>query len=355
MRTPKDRKSESGKPARAVAEKSARKPFHQQVRKPVRIRTAKPAPAIAEPTTLTVWPDVPFTVYLAPDGLVPELTRELGGSVAGVIDRLVIAHGPPCDAAWAANVWLDPRRIPITSIGDAVKQLKAIQRNWGHFPLGHHRRAALIEEQLPKVSAKPLTFGEPAPSAPLGAWTLLAPDMLLVSSRCSSPFRNGEPTFSEDKEGPPNRAYLKLWETFTVIGVAPKPSEICLDLGASPGGWSWVLQQLGAEVIAVDKAPLDPKVAALPGITIRQESAFALEPKHVGAVDWLFSDVICYPERLLKLVHRWLDAGFTGRCVCTLKFQAETDFAAMAGFAAIPGSRLMHLHHNKHELTWVRL
>ena len=24
-------------------------------------------------------------------------------------------------------------------------------------------------------------------------------------------------------------------------------------------------------------------------------------------------------------------------------------------FAAIPGSRLLHLHHNKHELTWIRL
>ena len=23
-------------------------------------------------------------------------------------------------------------------------------------------------------------------------------------------------------------------------------------------------------------------------------------------------------------------------------------------FAAIPGSRLVHLHHNKHELTWMR-
>ena len=34
---------------------------------------------------------------------------------------------------------------------------------------------------------------------------------------------------------------------------------------------------------------------------------------------------------------------------------APTDFAAMRDFAAIPGSRLMHLHHNKHELTWVRL
>ncbi len=24
-------------------------------------------------------------------------------------------------------------------------------------------------------------------------------------------------------------------------------------------------------------------------------------------------------------------------------------------FAAIPGSRLLHLHHNKHELTWIKL
>jgi 23S rRNA (cytidine2498-2'-O)-methyltransferase len=27
----------------------------------------------------------------------------------------------------------------------------------------------------------------------------------------------------------------------------------------------------------------------------------------------------------------------------------------MRAFAAIPGSRLLHLHHNKHELTWVKL
>ncbi len=355
MRPPKDGKPANAKAGRAETEKPRRKPFHQLARKPVHVRTAKPAPAIAEPATLEHWPDGPFTAYLAPEGLVGELTRELGGTVAGVIDRLVIAHGAPRDAAWAANVWLNPQRIPITSIGDGVKQLKAIQRNWAMLPMGHHRRASLIEEQLPKVSAKPLTFGEPAPSAALGSWALLSPDLILASANCSSPFRNGEPAFNEDKEGPPNRAYLKLWEAFTVIGVAPKPGESCLDLGASPGGWSWVLQQLGAQVIAVDKAPLDPKVAALPGITIRQQSAFALEPSEVGQIDWLFSDVICYPERLLKLVHRWLDAGFAGRCVCTLKFQAETDFNAMAGFAAIPGSRLMHLHHNKHELTWVRL
>jgi 23S rRNA (cytidine2498-2'-O)-methyltransferase len=41
--------------------------------------------------------------------------------------------------------------------------------------------------------------------------------------------------------------------------------------------------------------------------------------------------------------------------VCTLKFQGPTDHETARRFAAIPGSRLMHLHHNKHELTWIKL
>ena len=81
----------------------------------------------------------------------------------------------------------------------------------------------------------------------------------------------------------------------------------------------------------------------------------ALDPAAIGPVDWLFSDVICYPARLLALVERWLAAGLARNFVCTLKFQGETDLATAGRFAAIPGSRLLHLHHNKHELTWIRL
>ena len=87
----------------------------------------------------------------------------------------------------------------------------------------------------------------------------------------------------------------------------------------------------------------------------RHESAFALDPRSVGRVDWLFSDVICYPKRLLALIRRWLEAGTVRRFACTIKFQGATDFETMREFAAIPGSQLLHLHHNKHELTWVRL
>ena len=234
-------------------------------------------------------------------------------------------------------------------------RLRAIQRNWALCPYARHRRAALIEAKLPKVSAKPLVFPSPAPTAPLGSWTLIDTGTLLASARCSSSFPNGEARFVKDRSAPPSRAYLKLWEALTLLGAHPKPGEVCLDIGSSPGGWTWVLATLGARVISVDKAPLDTAVAAMPGVEVRRESAFALDPRALGPIDWFFSDVVCYPKRLLALIEKFLAAGTVKNFLCTIKFQGATDFATQARFAAIPGARLLHLHHNKHELTWARL
>src|SRR6516165_6647926 len=117
-----------------------------------------------------------------------------------------------------------------------------------------------------------------AAKAPLGSWTLLDAETMLAAPRCTSAFPNGEIHFVEDHSGPPSRAYLKLWEALTVIGCRPGPGERCLDLGSSPGGWSWALQRLGAHVVSVDKAPLAPDIARLSEIEHRLESAFALDP-----------------------------------------------------------------------------
>ncbi|MBL6617468.1 MAG: hypothetical protein ISP49_09775 [Reyranella sp.] len=296
------------------------------------------------------------TAYLAAEGFIDQLQAELkrsGIDVAHRHERLLVCDGAAVAAAWAANVWHDCRELPVDSIGAAAKALRDVQRNWAMYAPLHHRRAALIQERLPHVSAKPIVFPASAPTAPLGSWTLLAPDRLLMAARCSSPFANGEVAFVEDKTGPPNRAYLKLWEALVRLGRWPGPGERCLDLGASPGGWTWVLAKLGAEVIAVDKAPLDPRVAAMPGVAWRGESAFALEPASVGPVDWLCSDIVCYPARLLRLVETWRASGLVKNFVCTLKFQGATDHEAAAAFAAIPGAQLVHLHHNKHELTFL--
>jgi len=296
-----------------------------------------------------------YTGFLAAEDYEQQLREELGEErIVAAHGRLLLVDGEAAPAAWAANTWFEPQTIAIASIADGARKLRALQRNWALYAGRLHRRARLIQEQLPHVSAKPLVFPQPAPTAPLGSWTLVDEDTILAAPCCSSPFPNGEVQFVEDKTAPPNRAYLKLWEALTRLGRHPGPGERCLDLGSSPGGWTWVLQSLGAHVISVDKAPLAPEIAALPRVEFRQESAFALDPREIGPVDWMFSDVVCYPARLLALVERWLASGLARNLVCTLKFQGATDHATARRFAAIPGARLLHLHHNKHELTWMR-
>lgn len=294
------------------------------------------------------------TAYLAAEGFLGELAEELG-AVERVHGRLLIAPGPLQPAAWAANAWLDPQQMRVVSISDAAAKLRAIQRNWAVYAPHLHRRAMLIQEQLPKVSARPWVFGVPAPTASLGSWTMLDATTLLAARQCTSPFPHGEIHFVEDRDGPPSRAYRKLWEVLTLIGTRPQPGEVCLDLGSSPGGWSWALQRMGADVISVDKASLAPAIAGLPRIEHRFASAFEIEPRALGPIDWLFSDVVCYPARLLALIERWLAAGTCRRFVCTIKFQGKTDHASARRFAAIPGSQLRHLFHNRHELTWIRI
>lgn len=299
------------------------------------------------------------TAYLAARDVEDELDEELargGAAVVQRLGRLRIVEGQPIHAAWAANTWWDAERIPIDSIGHAASELRDRQRNWALYePPEHRGRAELIADKLPYVAAKPLEMGQVAPDAPLGSWTLLDRDLVLAATRCSNPFPNGEPSFVEDRQGPPSRAYLKLWETFARIRRMPQPGERCLDLGAAPGGWTWLLARTGADVLAIDKAPLDEGVARLPNVTFQEGSAFALDPTEVDPVDWWCSDIIAYPGRLHDLVDTWLASERVRNLVCTVKFQGSTDFEAIARFKALPGAQLFHLDQNKHELTCIVL
>jgi 23S rRNA (cytidine2498-2'-O)-methyltransferase len=247
------------------------------------------------------------------------------------------------------DVWTQPQEIPVASIKAAADALRAMQRNWSAYAVTSHRRMALIEARLPPIRRREQAFPVAAPSAHLGAWTLLSDDRLLASPTKTNPFPNGECRFVEDRSGPPSRAYLKFWEACCLMRRWPGPGDTCIDLGAAPGGWTWAMARLGASVIAVDKAPLEAAVAAMPGVELRLESAFALAAE---PVDWLCCDVIAYPSRSVSLLQRWLDSGQPRHIVCTLKFQGATDHASAEQLAAIPGGSLQHLFHNKHELTF---
>lgn len=297
-----------------------------------------------------------YTGYLAIHDFEKELEREFeirGVKVLEKKDRIYLAEGDTPDMIWAQVTARKLEKIEIASINDGAKKLKALGRNWGLFTVGNHRRAQLIQDELPKFNTKPIPFRHPLPSIPMGFWTLWDTNLILATQETTSPFPLGAMDFTEDKVMPPSRAYLKLWEFFTVYAPEAVNGGTAIDVGSCPGGWTWVLRTLGFDkTISVDKAPIEKRIMDLGKIEFRQESAFGLDPKDFGEIEWFCSDIICYPERLLTLVKKFLDSGKVKNFVCTIKYQAETDWENTLKFLEIPGSRIVHLHHNKHEVTW---
>ena len=133
-------------------------------------------------------------------------------AISGWHGRLALSPDPPVQAAWALDIWTDPREIEAPSVKAAADALRAMQRNWAAYAAGHHRRMALIGERLPPVKAAPLVFPAAAPTriwAPgpcshrTGCWP---------ARRKIQPVRQWRVPLCRDRIGPPSRAYLKLWE-----------------------------------------------------------------------------------------------------------------------------------------------
>ena len=327
--------------------------------------------------------DMPGLIYEAVPGFEDHLEAELADVSPGADFRRcgpALYHAPgltaPPPVFWHRNVWLKPFTLEFASISEAARALRNIQRNWAAVPFTCFRRAALIEEKLPPLPRRKRTFPWQVPPAPMGAWALVDDHTLIASALCSSPFPRGVIQFEEDKNGPPSRAYLKLWEALTLasfLGAPPPgPGSRCLDAGASPGGWTWALLRLGAELTAVDRAPLEDRIAAMPALRFIKHDAFTLRPEDLGPLDWLLCDAAVYPHRLYRWIEAWLASGLCKNYICTIKMQGVIgggensqdecgdgggpgvpDFDTPRRFAAIPGSRVIHLYHNKHELCWI--
>lgn len=290
--------------------------------------------------------------YLAPEEFLDELLQELQ-SVQSVYGRLVLTDAPLQNSVWAQQIWLDCHIEKFESISQAAQILRAKNFLWSAYSHDHHRRTQLIQEQLPKLKTRTIDFLAELPENNIGAWTLIDKNTVLYSAKTNSAFALGEVQFNESRF-PPSRAYLKLWEVMTIYRVKPQKGQKVIDFGSCPGGWTWVLQQLGCQVISIDKAPLEKKIAALPNIEFIKTNAFNLKPEDLGKVDWFFSDIICYPAKLYELVEKWLASGLCPRFVCTIKFQGETDFAVLEKFRKMPNAHVQHLYYNKHEVTvWI--
>lgn len=274
---------------------------------------------------------------------------------------------PDLQLWWAAQHWRAVVKLSMKSISDGVKQLLALRSDHSKgaqyylHPTVCVRRMMLMGERLHLWKQKEEIVFPAHSDSDLPAVihvTMADQDHLYYALPAQvTPSRPaGLYTFAENRLTPPNRAYLKLWEFFTRSGRHPLPSQCGMDLGSSPGGWTWVIGQFASKVISVDKADLDPKISkGMSNVSFLKQSAFALNPKDFqDQVDWLFCDIIAYPGRSVEMMERWVVEAGVKNFVCTLKFQSQTDFAAIKKALKLPGSHVVHLHHNKHELTWYK-
>jgi len=328
---------------------------------------------------------LPGTAWLAVAGFQENLFHELKIDPARpdlsvqLYGDLVYREGAVPQAFWYRTRLEKPFIAEFTSIKEAANILRGVQRNWALYPFASFRRSALISEKLPKISEKPREFPFHVPDSPMGLWTLLDNNHLFASAETSSPFPLGEVRFVEDHENPPSRAYLKLFEALAWVSHLARKSAVsgslpashglvappglpfpgektrCVDAGACPGGWTWALRQLGAQVTAIDRSELDSRLMADPGVSFIKHDVFTLKPEDFGPQDWVCSDVICYPPRLYEWILKWLESGLCSNFICTIKMQGPADHETTRAFAAIPGSRIVHLTANKNELTWIRL
>jgi 23S rRNA (cytidine2498-2'-O)-methyltransferase len=261
----------------------------------------------------------------------------------------------PC---WCRTAMLEPFMLHFDSIGEAASTLKGIQRSWAPYQYQLFRRAGFIQEKLPYVNLKTRTFPTKIPQSSIGLYTLLDENTLIASAATTSFVPAGTIQFEENHEEPPSRAYLKIQEGLTMAQLLfgaelPHEGQRCFEAGACPGGWTWVLAKLGSCVYAVDRAELAPELMHNPLVQFQTHDAFTLNPRDIGSCDWVFSDVICYPERLFSWIQEWLSSGLVKNMICTIKMQGVVDWNLIAQFAAVPHSSVVHLNYNKHELTWI--
>lgn len=165
-----------------------------------------------------------------------------------------------------------------------------------------------------------------------------------------------------DDDLAPSRSYLKVEESYAVLGREPVAGETVVDLGAAPGGWSYSAAKRGAKVLALDNGPLKGGALGHPNIEHRREDAFHYAPPEGTQHDWLFCDMVEEPHHVLRdVVEPWLSRRWCKHYVINLKFGRVDPLALLGELHALKSPfatysatwKVAHLFHDREEFTVV--
>ncbi|WP_070988658.1 23S rRNA (cytidine(2498)-2'-O)-methyltransferase RlmM [Halofilum ochraceum] len=178
----------------------------------------------------------------------------------------------------------------------------------------------------------------------------------------SAPWPLGIPRLRAHRQAP-SRSVLKLDEAIARFlsdnerATWLRPGRTAVDLGAAPGGWTWLLRHYGVTVSAVDNGPLAQSLIEDPGVDHRAEDGFQYRPRR--PVDWLVCDMVERPHRIARLLAEWLSRGDCRHAIVNLKLPMKQRWQTVSSqvdtiAAALPGDgRLLanQLYHDREEVT----
>lgn len=181
----------------------------------------------------------------------------------------------------------------------------------------------------------------------------------------SSNWPMGIPRLRMPREAP-SRSTLKLAEALLEMlseqeRAQLRPGRRAVDLGASPGGWTWQLANRGLKVTAVDNGPMDDTLMASGLVEHLRADGFTFRPRH--PVDWLVCDMADKPARVVDLVARWFERGDCRTAVFNLKLPMKRRFEEVQLARNVLRERLSRLagswridarqlYHDREEITF---
>jgi 23S rRNA (cytidine2498-2'-O)-methyltransferase len=165
--------------------------------------------------------------------------------------------------------------------------------------------------------------------------------------------------------GSPSRSTLKLAEALMEFvddekgrAARIKPGMSAVDLGASPGGWTWQLVQRGFMVTAVDNGAMDPAVMESGQVKHRRDDGFHFIP--ADPVDFMVCDMVESPSRIARLATKWIVEGWSAETIFNLKLPMKKRWEEVGRCReiideALGGGgyflRMKQLYHDREEVT----
>lgn len=235
---------------------------------------------------------------------------------------------------------------------DAGKPLSGLARSFGNALRPALRKAGMLaakeDARLPRLHVCFLA----------GDHALLA----LADPRDSAPWPLGIPRLKLLPEAP-SRSALKLEEAFLSLLTADerehllRPGMTAADLGAAPGGWTWVLTRQHLRVTSVDNGPLRQHVLDTGLVEHLRTDGFHWHP--AKPLDWMVCDMVEQPAKVAARMAKWFAEGWCRHAVFNLKLPMKKRWQetrlCLELFEEQAGKpltvRAKQLYHDREEIT----